>query len=159
VRKGTSVIVVSILLLVAGCGGYGSKSKSSSGSSTMTVSLGQQNSSGESGSATLTKVGDRTKVVINLQSSSATAISQPQPAHIHKGSCAKLDPTPQYALTNVRAGKSTTTVNAKLDDLRKGSYAINVHKSMADLKTYVACGDIGSEKPSPSGGSGGGYKY
>ena len=122
----------------------------------MTVSLGQQNGSGESGSATLTKVGDRTKVVINLQSSSATAISQP--AHIHKGSCAKLDPTPQYALTNVRAGKSTTTVNAKLDDLRKGSYAINVHKSMADLKTYVACGDIGSAKPSPSGGSGG-YKY
>jgi len=122
----------------------------------MTVSLGQQNGSGESGSATLTKVGDRTKVVINLQSSSATAISQP--AHIHKGSCAKLDPTPQYALTNVRGGKSATTVNAKLDDLRKGSYAINVHKSMADLKTYVACGDIGSAKPSPSGGSGG-YKY
>ncbi|TMK76871.1 MAG: hypothetical protein E6G45_12060 [Actinobacteria bacterium] len=122
----------------------------------MTVSLGQQNGSGESGSATLTKVGDRTKVVINLQSSSATAISQP--AHIHKGSCAKLDPTPQYALTNVRVGKSTTTVNVKLDDLRKGSYAINVHKSMADLKTYVACGDIGSAKPSPSGGSGG-YKY
>ncbi len=156
-RKGTCVIVVAVLMLVAGCGSSKSKS-SSSGAGTMTLDLSQQNGSGESGNATLTQVGDKTKVVIALQSASATAISQPQPAHIHKGSCAKLDPTPQYALTNVRGGKSTTTVNVKLDDLRKGSYAINVHKSMADLKTYVACGDIGNGKPSPASG-GGGYKY
>jgi hypothetical protein len=151
------VIVLAVLVL-AGCGGYGNKSKSSSGSNTATINLAAQSGSAESGTATLTKMGDKTKVVIDLTSKSAMAVSQPQPAHIHMGSCAKLNPTPQYALTNVQAGKSTTTVNAKLDDLRNGAFAINVHKSSADLKTYVACGDIGKGTPS-SGGSSGGYKY
>jgi hypothetical protein len=151
------VIVLAVLVL-AGCGGYGTKNKSSAGSNIATVNLAAESGSAESGTATLTKVGDKTKVVIDLNSKSAVAVSQPQPAHIHKGSCAKLNPTPEYALANVHSGKSTTTVNVKLDNLHNGAFAINVHKSTADLKTYVACGDIGSGKPS-SGGTSGGYKY
>jgi hypothetical protein len=27
-------------------------------------------------------------------------------------------------------------------ELKKGHYAINVHKSLTDLKTYVSCGDL-----------------
>ena len=65
-----------------------------------------------------------------------------QPAHIHEGSCAKLDPKPKYGLSNVTDGKSSTTVPVSLDTLTKGGLAINVHKSAEDLKTYVACGDI-----------------
>jgi hypothetical protein len=42
----------------------------------------------------------------------------------------------------VTKGKSETTVNVSLDDLKKGNYAINGHKSAQDLKTYVFCGDI-----------------
>jgi hypothetical protein len=155
-RKGTCVVILALLVLAAGCGGYGS-SGSKSKSNEVTVTLDAQNRSGEAGTATLTKVGDKTKVVIDLQSKSATPISQPQPAHIHKGSCAKLNPTPEYPLTSVESGKSTTTVDEKLDELQKEDYAINVHKSAADLKTYVACGDIG--KGGSSGGSGGGNGY
>ncbi|HEX9351518.1 MAG TPA: hypothetical protein VF877_09630 [Gaiellaceae bacterium] len=121
----------------------------------MTVTLSEQNGSGESGKATLTAEGARTKVVLNLQGKSATAAAAPQPAHIHRGSCNKLDPTPAYGLTDAKRGTSTSTVDAKLDDLRKGSYAINLHKSAADIKTYVACGDIGKGKS----GGGGGYGY
>lgn len=150
VRNGTCVIVALVVVLGTGCG-----SGSKSGSGKVTVTLGQQNGSGESGTATLTKVGDTTKVVLDLQGISATAA--PQPAHIHKGSCSKLDPTPAYALADVKGGKSTSTVAAKLDDLGKSAFAINVHKSAADLKTYVACGDIGKAKS--SGGSGGGNGY
>ena len=155
IRKGTCVIVGLVVVLAAGCG---SGSKSSSGSGAVTVNLTEQNGSGESGTATLTKVGDKTKVVLDLQDNSATMMSAPQPAHIHKGSCSKLDPTPAYALADVKNGKSTSTVDAKLDDLRKGAFAINVHKSAAEIQTYVACGDIGTGKSS-GGGSGGGGGY
>jgi hypothetical protein len=149
-RKETCVAVLAMTVLVAGCGGYG---KSGSKANTATVTLGQQNGSGESGIATLTRMGSQTKVVIDLKNSSSVA----QPAHIHKGSCAQLNPTPEYPLASVQSGKSTTTVNAKLDDLQKGAFAINVHKSAADIKTYVACGDIGKAKS--SGGSSGGNGY
>ena len=35
-------------------------------------------------------------------------------------------------------------MNVPLDELRDGEFAINVHKSAAALRIYVACGDIGS---------------
>ncbi|HEV8602638.1 MAG TPA: hypothetical protein VGQ68_04490 [Gaiellaceae bacterium] len=152
-RKGTCVIVLAVLAL-AGCGGYGGGDGKSGENGTATVTLAEQNGSGESGTATLTKVGDKTKVVIELSNPSATAVAQP--AHIHKGSCDNLDPQPEYALANVQSGKSTTTVDASLDKLRSGAYAINVHRSATDLKTYVACGDIG-EGNSSGGGGGQGY--
>lgn len=154
-RKGTCVIAALVVLVATGCGsGNKSGSGSTSGSGTVTVTLAQLNGSGESGTATLTKVGSQTKVVLAVQGSAATA--PPQPAHIHKGSCSKLDPTPAYALADVTGGKSTSTVAAKLDDLRKSAFAINVHKSAAAIGTYVACGDIGTSS-SVTGGSSGKY--
>lgn len=104
-----------------------------------TVKLGALNGSGETGTATLTPEGDKTKVEVVLDGAPATA----QPAHIHQGSCAKLDPKPKYPLENVVGGKSTTTLPVSLGTLTGGGYAINVHKSAQDVKTYVACGDIG----------------
>ena len=103
-----------------------------------TVKLAPQSNSGESGTATLTKQGDKqTKVVLDVKGGSGT-----QPVHIHKGTCANLDPKPAYPLSPVVNGKSETVVNASLDDLEKGGYAINGHKSAQDIKTYVFCGDI-----------------
>ena len=105
-----------------------------------TVELKPQNSSGESGTATLTKAGaDKTKVVVEVKGESGGGT---QPMHIHKGTCAKLDPKPAYPLSPVKNGKSETTVNASLDSLQKGEYAINGHKSAQDVATYVFCGDI-----------------
>jgi hypothetical protein len=105
----------------------------------ITVPIHAQNKSGETGSAKLTPDGDQTKVEISLKGASKAGS---QPAHIHDGSCAKLDPKPKYGLSNVENGKSSTTVPVKLDQLTGGNLAINVHKSAEDLKTYVACGDI-----------------
>jgi hypothetical protein len=105
----------------------------------MTVKLSAQNKSGESGTATLTPQGDKTQVVIKLTGAPG---STPQPAHIHDGSCANIDPKPRVPLQNVVDGNSTTTLDMKLADVAGKGGAINVHKSAADLKTYVACGDI-----------------
>ena len=156
--------VLALGLVVAGCGGSDGESSgnttagSSDSGGTLTVKLDEQNGSGESGTATLTGEGASTKVVLELEN---PASPDPQPAHIHKGTCAELDPTPAYPLTNVEDGKSETTVNVALDELEAGEFAINVHKSEPEIKTYVSCGNIGKGdgSDSGSGGSGGGSGY
>jgi plastocyanin len=79
------------------------------------------------------------------------------PAHIHLGTCDALDPNPAFPLTDVAlapdaAGdeadgataipveRSATTVDATVEDLRSGGYAINIHQSVEDIGTYIACG-------------------
>ncbi len=102
--------------------------------------LHAQNGSGENGTATLLQSGD--DVIVKLRLSGAPA-DVPQPAHIHMGTCDKLNPKPTYPLHNVINGTSETTVpNVKLSDLTSGTFAINVHKSTADIATYVSCGDL-----------------
>ena len=104
----------------------------------VTVQLSPQNSSGITGTATLTPMGDQTRVVLTL----AGAGAGPEPAHIHAGTCADLDPTPKWPLTSVANGVSDTMVNAKLSDIQASATAINIHKSPQEISVYVACGDI-----------------
>jgi hypothetical protein len=105
---------------------------------TLTVTLNAQNNSGETGTATLTNVTDGVQVVVALKGAPSTA----QPAHIHTGTCADLKGV-VYPLTSVTNGSSTTVVKGiTIDQLLKSPMAINVHKSAADLATYVACGNI-----------------
>ena len=113
--------------------------KKSGGAKSVNVKLGTQNKSGESGTAKLTPMGDKTKVELSIKGA-PKGVSQP--AHIHEGSCAKLDPKPKYALQNVVEGKSSTEVPADIKTLTAGKLAINVHKSAEEAKVYVACGDI-----------------
>lgn len=121
---------------------------------TMTVNLSAENSSGQNGTATLTDMGDMTKVAVNI--SNGTEV--PQPAHIHPGSCANLNPKPLYPLTSLVNGTSETMVPAKLSEIANGGFAINVHKSGAEVAVYVSCGDIaqmvtsGGTSGSTSGG-------
>ena len=113
------------------------------GGSKATLQLAPENGSGEAGTATLTQTPKG--VVVSLTTDAAPAA--PQPAHIHKGTCANLDPAPAYPLSNVTSsggkGTSTTTVSGvTLAQLESSPYAINVHKSTSDIKDYVACTDI-----------------
>jgi hypothetical protein len=106
---------------------------------TVTVKLEAQNNSGQSGTATLTPDGDKTKVVI-LLSNAPTGVAQP--AHIHLGRCDNLDPAPKWKLDPVKGGSSTTMVPASLDAILKDKAAINIHKSAAEVQVYVSCGNI-----------------
>lgn len=145
--RNVALILVALAFL-AGCG----SGDGESGSGEVTVDLAEQNGSGESGTVTLTADGEKTKVVIALENPAAV----PQPAHIHKGSCDDLDPSPAYGLEIVVDGASTTVVDAALETLQRDAYAINVHKSAAKLDVYVACGNLGSNG-SNGGYGGGGY--
>ena len=106
---------------------------------TMTIMMKAQNGSGESGTATLTAMGGRTRINIGLENENATG---DQPAHVHLGSCAKLNPAPKYPLKSVVLGKSNTIVDVPLSTLTGGKMAINVHESPKNLTKYVSCGDI-----------------
>ncbi len=81
------------------------------------------------------------------------------PAHIHLGTCAELDPNPTFPLTDVAleasasgaeadsaaaipVERSVTIVDATLEDLRTGGYAINIHQSVEEIGTYIACGNL-----------------
>jgi hypothetical protein len=102
------------------------------------INLSAQNNSGLSGTATLTDIGGgKTRVQLRI-----TGPEGDYPAHIHMGTCANLNPAPQYPLINVRDGQSTTDVDASLATIQQSPHAINLHKSAEEIATYVACGDI-----------------
>jgi hypothetical protein len=107
--------------------------------STLKLKLYAQNRPGETGTALLQQIPGGVKIVIKM----AGGQNGTQPAHIHTGTCAKLDPVPKYALTNIVHGSSATTISGvTLGDLLKGNYVIDVHESSADIKRYVACAAI-----------------
>lgn len=108
------------------------------GGSLLTLEMGAQNNSGQDGKATLTDMGNgKIKAVLDLDNGTAES----QPAHIHKGSCATLDPNPLIPLNNVVNGKSETEIEVSMATLTSG-HAINVHKSAAEAAVYVSCADI-----------------
>jgi hypothetical protein len=100
--------------------------------------LNAQNGSGQHGTVALKPRGPKTVIEIHLLGAPTSV----EPAHIHEGSCSHLNPAPKYPLTSVVDGISETTVNEPISVLTAGNLAINVHKSAADLKDYVACGDL-----------------
>lgn len=108
----------------------------------ITVQLTPQNNSGESGTATLSEDGPKTKVAVEVKGAPAGVA---QPLHVHKGTCANLDPKPIYGLTTLTNGKSETTIDVPLSTLETGGFAINGHKSAQDVKTYVFCGNIAAQ--------------
>src|SRR5579859_1733876 len=75
-----------------------------------TLQLVQQNNSGISGTATFTPSGGGLTVDLMVTGAGAG----PQPAHIHGGTCAQLNPTPEFTLASVTNGASTTTLQTTL---------------------------------------------
>ena len=99
--------------------------------------------SGQSGTVTLTPGPTTdgkpsTVVVIALTGEPAGAV---EPAHIHKTPCPGTLTSVVYGLNSVEDGKSTTTVPAAIDTFASG-FSVNVHKSKAEIKTYIACGNL-----------------
>lgn len=111
----------------------------SESSNTVTIRLNAENNSGETGIAELTEKNGKVEVSLSLTGAPDGVM---QPAHIHVGSCPDVGAV-KYPLTSPVNGKSKTTLEVSLSDLRAGlPLAINVHKSASEIKTYVACGDI-----------------
>lgn len=107
---------------------------------TLNINMGEQNGSKQNGTATVKDVGGGVQVKVSVY-------NQPkgtkEPAHIHQGTCAKLNPAPWKPLSDVVNGTSVTVVKGvTVAELKKAHYAINVHQSASNLKHYVSCGDL-----------------
>ena len=85
-------------------------------------------------------MGDKTRVDVAILGAPDVA----QPAHIHTGSCAKLNPSRRIP-TTVQDGVSSTVVDVPMSKLIGGGFAVNVHKSTMDIPTYVSCVDLGKK--------------
>lgn len=104
-----------------------------------TVTLIERNSSGESGTAKLEEVNGKVVVTLAITGEGTGVV---QPAHIHVGTCPDVGAV-KYPLTNVVNGSSVTTLDVSMATLLSQlPLGINVHKSAAEVKIYVACGDI-----------------
>jgi hypothetical protein len=130
-------------LALAGCGGNESPGDDTAGAGSgdgpVTIQLDEQNGSGQTGEATFTAAGPaETHVVVEVTNPPAES----QPIHVHKGSCAEIDPEPLYGLPNLMDGRTETTISAPLDELTAGGLALNAHRSDEQLDLYVACGNL-----------------
>jgi hypothetical protein len=110
-----------------------------SGQSPITVQLQPRGDSGVSGTATLTPKGNQTQVVLKLKGNTSNVA---QPAHFHTGTCDNLAPQPKYPLKDVVNGESTSVISATVAELTSSPYTLNVHKSAAEMKSSVACGNV-----------------
>jgi hypothetical protein len=141
--RGGSVLVVA--LSIASAMLFGLSSPASAQGQSITLSLASQNNSGVTGTAVITEIaGGKLRVEIHANG----AGPGPEPAHIHQGTCASLDPAPKYSLNPVVNGASTTEVDGSLRDLTASPYAIHMHKSSEELPVYVACADIKTDAAS-----------
>jgi Cu/Zn superoxide dismutase len=127
------------MLLPAGIAVAASAMSNMHAATTARVHLSAENHSGQNGTATLVQKGKDVIVTLTI-----TGIPHgvAEPAHIHPGTCAHLNPKPAYPLTNAAAGSTTTVLkNLMLGSLMGGKYAINVH-DRKNLARYVSCGNI-----------------
>ena len=105
----------------------------------VTVQLNAMNNSGVSGSAIVTDAGNnQTKVELFMLNE---PVGGNEPANINVGQCGSTLGAVKYSLGNVQFDTNTATVNAPIDSLQNGTYAINVQTSKTDT-TSVACGVI-----------------
>lgn len=113
-------------------------------SQTTVIKMMEQNNSGQSGTATFYLSDDNKTLTVEIDISGGSSV--PQPAHIHTGTCANLDPKPFYPLNDLVNGKSVTVITeadiANLDYEVSNQFAVNVHKSHEEASVYVSCGDI-----------------
>ncbi len=137
--SGNAAIAAAFTIALCGIASATATMGTTHAASAATVHVTAQNHSGQSGTATLVQKGS--DVVVTLTMSGIPA-GVAEPAHIHPGTCAKLNPSPKYPLTNATKGTTTTTIhNVRLASLLSGHYAINVHNAH-NPSIYAACGDI-----------------
>ncbi|HEV3152263.1 MAG TPA: hypothetical protein VGZ02_00505 [Candidatus Baltobacteraceae bacterium] len=106
----------------------------------LNINMGAMNGSKQDGTASVSDKGTGIVVVVHLNNEPKGAS---EPSHIHQGTCKNINPAPWKLLKNVVDGSATSTVaGVTVAQLKKAHYAINVHKSANDLKTYVSCGDL-----------------
>ena len=123
-------------------------------SASVTVQMNQLNGSGQTGTATLTQIGDKVSVSVHINGEPASAS---EPAHVHFGRCPVIKAIPAYNVGPIVGGKAANVVDLNWKEINSGKYVLNVHESASQLGNYVSCGNIGNHGPGPLPTEGSGY--
>ena len=99
----------------------------------------EEGGSGQSGTATFFRLGENTRIVIEVEGGGAG----PFPAFVHENACNGPDPTPTDPLKPVVNGRSQTVIAVSFQHLRTTPHSVIVHESRDALDDYVSCGSIG----------------
>lgn len=102
------------------------------------MNMAPLNGSRQNGTARLNQSGRNVIIKIAIFNEPKGAA---QAAHIHRGTCARLNPAPYKPLKSVVNGTSVTALSMNVRSLKRGQFAINVHDAK-NPKRYVSCGDI-----------------
>jgi hypothetical protein len=149
-RNTLGIAALACGLLVLG----GAAASAGGGYSPLEIVMNAENGSKLAGSATLTQNGaDNPSLTVTILYKSLVFIPETMyPAHIHAGTCAKVDPKPAYALTPMNTGKSVTDLKTvTLVQLLNTPHAIVVHDPN-DPSRYISCGDIYPKPPETRSG-------
>ena len=139
--KSTFAIKLALLAVVSGgVLAAGAGSMSDAATTTETIAMHGLNGSGQDGTATITDVGGKVLVSVSITGEPASAS---EPSHVHFGHCPKIKAVPAYNVGPIVRGKGQDVVALSWTEINSGKYVINVHKSSADMGTYVSCGNIG----------------
>ena len=145
-------LLATSMLVLSGCGDGDDDEEARSTTSVPTTSTSEpqaeaaelrlqmkaRDNSGQDGTATLTATADgSTRVVLELANSPAG----PQPSHINAGTCDDLGDI-AHILGGMRNGKVEATVDAALDSLLSGEFAVSVAKSPQEFGVIVSCAEI-----------------
>jgi hypothetical protein len=140
-----------VLLALTGCGGEDDQGIAQTPARTNTqttqtataeegsqvrVVLTEQNGSGVSGTASLSREDTRTEIEVEVDGSSATQAS------IHAGTCDELDPTPIEVLSGMGQGRVSTRIDTSVQALTAESHSVVV----GDASQPEACGEIRSSQ-------------
>lgn len=142
---------VLVLLALTGCGGEDDQGIAQTPARTNTqttqtstteegsqvrVVLTEQNGSGVSGTASLSRDDMGTEVEVEVDGSSATQAS------IHAGTCDDLDPTPVEVLSGMQEGKASMQIDTSVQVLTADPHSIVV----GEASQPEACGEIRSSQ-------------
>jgi LPXTG-motif cell wall-anchored protein len=104
---------------------------------TITVQIGPgRDDATATGTITLTAVGNQTRVDVNVAGTNPN-----MPAHIHSDACPGVGSV-VFPLQNPMAGRSTTTIDAPLNEVLARGRSINFHRSPQEAAIYTGCGNL-----------------
>jgi hypothetical protein len=112
---------------------------------TETVKMHALNNSGQNGTATVSDLGGKVRVAMNLANEPATAS---EPSHVHFGHCPKIKAIPAYNVGPILKGKATSIVDLSWAQINSGKYVVMVHQSAQAMGTYESCANIGASTSS-----------
>ena len=155
VRRGKLVLGFGLVLVVAACGedeevaservaatATVPAQRKEPADTILIVRLNERNGSGQSGKSTLVERRDQTLVANAV--TAGPRENDPQPSHIHRGSCNELGEI-VHPLSGIKFGRGGTALNDTLDSLMSGDLVIDVHQSTAEIDVIAACGEIPAE--------------